>query len=171
MVSIIRNKNSAIVDLGSAPGSWSQILSLYSSPYSKIIAIDLLPMLPLDRVQFVNLDFTTENAIFVLNSILKQSNNNHIVKLVVSDLCANLTGNALIDVHNNLNLWNCALKFSILHLSEKGHFIIKYFESVEAQLFRKKLESQFDRVIVFKPSSSRTESSEKYFICLYRKKN
>lgn len=166
IVSSIRGNNKAIVDLGSSPGSWSQVLSQYSSPSSIIVAIDLLPMKPINRVQFVSMNFTSEDAFITLKSLLKDGDNQFPVNLIVSDLCANLSGTAWIDNQKNLQLWNLALSFSILHLSENGHFILKYFESPVAQSFRKELEKNFERVSVFKPKASRAESSEKYFICL-----
>lgn len=168
LLSSIRTDNSNIVDLGSSPGSWSQVLSQYSSSSSKIVAIDLLPMLPIQRVKFINMNFTSEEAFLSLKTVLNDNNNRKTVNLIVSDLCINLSGNACIDNQKNLQLWSLALKFSTLHLSERGYFVLKYFESPEASLFRKVLENNFEKVSVFKPKASRSESSEKYFICSYK---
>ena len=171
IIKTVSNPESAIVDLGAAPGSWSQILSIYKNPSSKIVAIDLLPIMPLDGVNFIKMDFTAASAVNILNENLNNSNSghNHVLKLIVSDLCANLSGNSCVDNQRNFWLWNCALEFAVSNLTVKGHFILKYFESSEANQFRKFLEPNFESVSVFKPKASRAESSEKYFVCLFKK--
>ena len=167
--STIRAKNSKIIDLGAAPGSWSQVLSQFSSPSSKIVAIDLLQISPLENVRFIKLDFTQISSFQILREEFGANSDNISINLVVSDLCANLSGNSCVDNSNNFELWRRVFEFSDYILQPGGHLILKYFESVEAKKLRIDLEKKFEKVIVFKPKASRTESAEKYFVCLYNK--
>lgn len=162
----LKKSNAKIIDIGAAPGSWSQVLANHASPSAKIVGIDLLPIKPIDRVQTFAFDFTSNDSVKIVSEAFSCGTDEQFVDFIVSDLCANLSGNSCIDNSKNLHLWELALKFVILILARDGHFIMKYFESNESILFRKNLESCFQRVFVFKPSASRNESSEKYFICL-----
>lgn len=158
-----------IVDLGAAPGSWSQVLSNIVPPTTKIVAIDLLPIKPIKQVQTIAIDFTSDNAFKKISEAFGCESKNPNVNLIVSDLCANLSGNSCVDNSNNLFLWKLALNFANTITSPSGNFLIKYFESKESSFFRKDLEKYFDRVVVFKPSASRSVSSEKYFVCLNKR--
>lgn len=160
-----------IVDLGAAPGSWCQVLTNFVPPSAKIVAIDLLPIKPIEQVQTIVHDFSSNSAHDLISKAFKSNSDRLNIQLVVSDLCANISGNSCIDNNNNLQLWHLALKFVNSFVCLNGHFIMKYFESKEAANFRKTLEKYFDRVLVFKPAASRSESSEKYFICLNKNKN
>lgn len=168
--STIRAKNSKIIDLGAAPGSWSQVLSQFSSPSSKIVAIDLLPIEPLENVRFINLDFSNSISFNILKNAFNSNSDLPFINLVVSDLCTNLSGNSCVDNSRNLGLWERVLDFSNYILKHKGHLILKYFECDEARRLRTTLETKFEKVIVFKPKASRSESAEKYYICLNSKR-
>lgn len=168
--STIRASNSKIIDLGAAPGSWSQVLSHISGPSSKIVAIDLLQIEPLENVRFINLDFSNPSCFNILKHSFDLNSDLPFINLIVSDLCANISGNSCVDNSRNLELWERVLDFSNYNLKPKGHLILKYFESVEARRLRATLENKFERVIVFKPKASRSESAEKYYICLNNKR-
>lgn len=128
--------------------------------------------MPIAQVQIITLDFACRNALSVLNNELEKTfgiTGHKNIDLVVSDLCVNLSGNSCVDNANNLLLWELAFELCCQILMNKGHFVIKYFESQESIHFRRALEQNFDRVDVFKPKASRSESSEKYFICINKK--
>ena len=152
--------------MGAAPGSWSQVLSNIVPPTAKIVAIDLLPIKPIKQVQTIALDFTADDSFKRISEAFGCDSKNLSVNLIVSDLCANLSGNSCVDNANNLLLWKLALNFTKTITSPNGHFLMKFFESKESSFFRNDLEKYFDRVVVFKPSASRSVSSEKYFVCL-----
>lgn len=165
----LKKSNAKIIDIGAAPGSWSQVLANYASPSAKIVGIDLLPIEKIDRVQTFAFDFTSGDSVRIVSEAFNCGTEQLYADFIVSDLCANLSGNSCVDNSKNLHLWELALNFVTLILAPDGHFVMKYFESNESIIFRKKLESSFNRVDVFKPSASRSESSEKYFICLNKK--
>jgi 23S rRNA (uridine2552-2'-O)-methyltransferase len=165
----VRKYDSRIIDLGAAPGSWSQVLSSLVRPTANIVAIDLLPIKPIHQVQTISLDFTSDNAFEMISEAFNCHSENLSANLIISDLCANLSGNSCIDSSNNLHLWKLALNFTNIALAPNGHFLLKFFESKESFCFRKSLEKYFNRVVVFKPLASRSVSSEKYFVCLNKK--
>lgn len=163
----IKKPNSSIIDLGAAPGSWSQAIISRASATATVLAVDLLPLEPMPKVKTLKLDFTAHDSLQILAIELKcDEKEEQNVDLIISDLCANLTGNSCVDNANNLNLWELAFKLTCGILVKNGHFVIKYFESQESIRFRRDLEKSFNQVHVFKPKASRSESSEKYFICL-----
>lgn len=163
----IKTKNACVIDLGAAPGGWSQILSKYASPTTKIFAVDILPLKPLDGVKILNIDFSLGNSKNILMNELKKEEFN--LNLIVSDLCVNLTGTQFLDISRNLSLWNEAFEFSIKMLNNNGNFVLKIFESPDANQFAMKAKNYFRDVFIFKPKASRTNSSEKYLICLNKK--
>ena len=169
LIRAIRKIDSKIVDLGAAPGSWCQVLTKFTSPTTKIVAIDLLPMEPIEHVKTVVLDFSSEYALKIIAEKFETDFKKVNLNLVTSDLCTNLSGNSCIDNLKNMELWELVLNFSDASISPNGHLVMKYFESKESVKFRKVLEKCFERVVAFKPTASRSESSEKYFICLNKK--
>lgn len=169
LLTTVKKHDSKIVDLGAAPGSWSQVLSRLVPPTAKIVAIDLLPIEPIKQVKTISVDFTASNAFEIISEAFDYDSRNISVNLVVSDLCANLSGNTCVDNANNLHLWKLALNFTKTIIAPDGNFLMKFFESKESSCFRKDLEKYFDRVVVFKPFASRSVSSEKYFVCLNKK--
>lgn len=167
---VIQQPEANVIDLGAAPGSWSQVLAQNCSDRVKIVAIDRLPIVPLTNVISLCLDFTSSDAFDVLVAAFSlKTKNTPFVNLLLSDLCANITGNTCVDNANNFHLWQQAFNFSNLFLSKNGHFVIKIFESKEAEMFRRTLKNSFKDVFIFKPKASRSESSEKYFICLFKR--
>jgi 23S rRNA (uridine2552-2'-O)-methyltransferase len=155
-----------IFDLGASPGSWCQVLSKKFIKDAKIIGIDLLPLRHLENVTSVIADFSQENIIELLLNAQLITKNKYFADLVVCDLCANISGNSCIDNNNNFALWQKALNFTKLALKPKMHFLIKVFDSNEADQYFSSLRENFKQIIIFKPKASRKESSEKYFICL-----
>lgn len=167
----ILRPNSIFADLGAAPGSWSQVLANKSHISSKIIAIDRLRFDPMNKVTAVQEDFsviTNERVKRALN--ISSHTSEPIFNLIISDMCVEMSGNAIIDNSRNSDLWNIALEFCIQHLKSEDHFIIKVFDSEELIRFRDKARTVFSAVQLFKPRSSRNVSSERYLICLGKQK-
>lgn len=156
----LRAPRACIMDLGAAPGSWCQVLSQKSAPDATIIAIDLLPIVDIPKVCAIQCDFAQFSTHREAEALSKKS-----FSLVFSDLCANMSGNSCTDRWANFGLWTQAFEFASRHLTGNGHFVIKVFESPEAEQFRKGLKDHFAKVTAFKPKASRSASSEKYLVC------
>ena len=150
-----------IVELGSAPGGWSQVLINYLGVRGKIIAIDLLEMqFKHQQIQFVQGDFT-ENK-----NILKFSNEdaNFGVDSVISDMAPNCSGDNVVDHWRIMSLAQEAFEFALVNLKKNGHFIVKIFIGGDEKEFLAQLKPCFKSVNLFKPKSSRQESSEVYIV-------
>lgn len=159
--------NSIFADLGAAPGSWCQVLANQSHSSSKILAIDRIKIDPLKKVTSVQEDFsliTDEIISKYLNPKAEISPAKF--DLILSDICVEMSGNSITDNCRNADLWNIAFEFCKKYLKTNNHFIIKLFDSHEMENFRERASLLFSKVQVHKPRSSRSESSEKYLICL-----
>lgn len=161
----IKNKcitsKSNVIDIGAAPGSWSQIISGFSKD-ANIIAVDLLPIKQINGVQVFTCDFNDFSKSYLQSNCVPLPKFN----CILSDMSVNLTGVKEIDQPRNFELWSSVLEFVKLNSNIQSSLVIKVFESSEANLLRKELNTLFQRVISFKPKSSRQESSEKYLVCL-----
>ena len=154
--------NHRIVDLGSAPGSWSQAISSLLSHAGEIYAIDLLPMDPVKNTTFIQGDFRDPQILSSLEKIIEKDP----VDLVISDMAPNISGNkaryqALINDLNELSL-----DFAQDWLKPKGNFVVKSFMGAGFDEFVIKLKKHFKRVIIKKPDSSRDRSAELFLIGL-----
>ena len=155
----IFKKNYKVLDLGSAPGGWSQVISQKVGK-DNILAVDILDMQPLTGVKFIKQDFLAPEAEqIILDEIGGEKYN-----VVMSDMAANTTGNKSIDHIRTSALVEEAFNFSLKVLKEGGTFIAKVFQGgTEPELFAKMKES-FRNVKHFKPESSRKESVEMYVV-------
>ena len=152
-------KNSNIVDVGSAPGGWSQVASKIISN-GKIIAIDKKPMEKVKNVNFIKGDFLTSK----IQSDIKE-NFGKKIDVVISDMAADTTGNKSVDCIRTNNLCLEVINFSLKILENKGTLVSKLFmgeEFIEVKDYAKK---KFKKVEFYKPQSSRRESKETYIIC------
>ncbi len=155
----IIKKNSNIIDLGSAPGGWSQVLS-QKIGRGKIMAIDILPMKKVKNIEFILGDF--------LNSSTKEKILNFFgkkVDIIVSDMAANTTGNKNLDSYRTAELNLNTIEFSKNTLNESGILLCKLFMGSEFKEIKKKASATFKKVIFYKPSSSRKDSRELYMFC------
>jgi 23S rRNA (uridine2552-2'-O)-methyltransferase len=154
--------NHRVVDLGSAPGSWSQAISSLLSEEGKIYAIDLLPMDPIKNTTFIQGDFRDKAILHDLEKIIE----NKPVDLVISDMAPNISGNKVRDqaMINDLN--ELTLEFAQDWLKPKGNFLVKTFMGLGFDEFVKKLKNHFSKVIIKKPDSSRDRSAELFLIGL-----
>jgi 23S rRNA (uridine2552-2'-O)-methyltransferase len=149
-----------IVDLGSAPGGWSQYSIKKVGPKGKVIAIDLLPMEDVAGVHFILADFSVDAG---LNAVVDALENRP-VDLVISDMSPNLTGIPVTDQARLFDLQELALDFAVKFLQPNGAFIVKVFQGVGFEAFVKLLRQHFTEVATKKPDASRDESREVYIL-------
>jgi len=149
-----------VVDLGAAPGSWSQVAARRVAPGGRVIALDLLDMPGLAGVTFIRGDFRDLEVVEALEHALSGQK----VDLVLSDLAPNLTGIAATDQARALELTELALGFALKHLKPQGKFMVKVFQGAAFEGFLKNLRSRFRTVTVRKPEASRSRSSEVYLL-------
>ena len=149
-----------VVDLGAAPGAWSQIAAARVAPTGKVFALDRLPIVSLPGVTVIQGDFTDET---VLNA-LEQALEGQPVDLVLSDMAPNLSGIAITDAAKSFHLAELALAFALEHLTPNGAFLVKVFQGPGIDAYRQQLQSAFHTVLSRKPKASRSESSELYFL-------
>ena len=149
-----------VVVLGSTPGSWSQVVSKLLQGNGHIIAMDLLPMDPIPRVDFIQGDFREEAPLRELESYL----NNSPIDLVISDMAPNITGIKTVDQPGAMYLTELALDFSLKWLKPGGHFLVKAFVGADFDELVKKMRPEFEKVITVKPKASRGRSSEVYLL-------
>lgn len=149
-----------IVDLGSAPGSWSQYVAEKVAPSGRVIALDLLEMEPIPGVQFIQGDFTETD---IYEQCL-QALEGRTVDLVISDMAPNLSGIRDTDQARSMYLAELALDFAGQVLGPRGSLLLKVFEGAGMDAYKRSLNEQFQRVIVRKPEASRAGSREFYIL-------
>jgi 23S rRNA (uridine2552-2'-O)-methyltransferase len=157
-----------IVDLGSAPGSWSQYVrnKLAQSPRREggidgtIIALDMLPMEPIADVRFLQGDFREDSVLAQLAEILGDRR----VDLVISDMAPNLSGVALADAARIEHICDLALEFSQAHLKPEGALLVKCFHGSGYSQIVEKFKRQFKVVAARKPKASRDKSAETFIL-------
>jgi 23S rRNA (uridine2552-2'-O)-methyltransferase len=155
-----------IVDLGSAPGSWSQVAVKKIGSKGQVIALDLLEMHPIKKVEFIQGDFRENKVLIELENKL----NNLEVDLVISDMAPNISGVKVVDQSAAIYLNELALDFSCNWLKPNGHLLVKSFIGADFDSFVSSVKPFFKKVIRIKPSSSRDRSSE-IFVLGYEKLN
>ena len=158
-------KGAVVVDLGAAPGSWSQVLAGKIGPGGCLIALDILPMEPIQGVSFIQGDFR-ENSVL---GELEQALDGRQVDLVVSDMAPNISGVAAMDQARTQHLCELALDFARNHLTNNGYFLIKTFQGSGYPGFLQEMRRSFQTVLTRKPGASRGQSSEMYVVGKGRK--
>jgi 23S rRNA (uridine2552-2'-O)-methyltransferase len=149
-----------VVDLGAAPGGWSQVLAPLVGVKGQVIALDLLEMEPLRGVAVIRGDFTEEATL----KLLEGQTGNRAIDLVVSDMAPNISGVGLVDSARSIHLAELALEFSRDRLKPGGDLLVKVFQGAGLDEFRKALSKAFASVAVRKPKASRDRSSEFYLL-------
>jgi len=149
-----------VVDLGAAPGGWSQIAARRVTPGGRVIALDLIEMPGLASVTFVHGDFRDHAVVEALERALEGRK----VDLVLSDMAPNLSGVSATDQARALELAELALDFAAKHLKPQGNFLVKSFHGAGFDDFVKELRRQFRTVNVRKPDASRSRSREIYVV-------
>ena len=154
------NTDTVLADLGSAPGSWSQVAMELIGPRGRVFALDILPMEPVAGVEFIQGDFREEEVLQQLVDLL----NGQKLDLVISDIAPNMSGNTVTDQARSFYLCELAYDFAINHLKPGGHFLIKVFQGAGYQEYVKLLRESFAEVLVRKPKASRDRSNEIYLL-------
>jgi len=148
-----------VVDLGSAPGSWSQIAAKLVGEKGRLIASDILPMDALPDVHFIQGDFREDS---VFNQLL-ESLDGRAVDLVISDMAPNIGGNAS-DQPRSMYLCELALDFAVRVLQPEGKFLVKVFQGEGYEEYRKEVLTHFTVLKSRKPEASRARSREMYLL-------
>ena len=149
-----------VVDLGAAPGGWSQVLAPIVGAKGQVIALDLLEMEPLRGVVAIRGDFSEEATL----KLLDEQSGNRPIDLVVSDMAPNISGVGLVDQARSIHLAELALEFARERLKTGGDLLVKVFQGSGLDEFRKALSGAFGSVAVRKPKASRDRSSEIYLL-------
>jgi 23S rRNA (uridine2552-2'-O)-methyltransferase len=149
-----------VVDLGAAPGGWSQVAAKRVGAAGKVVAIDLLAMEPVSGVTFLQADFGNAKGLAAVESALEGRR----VDVVLSDMAPNFTGIALSDQAKTMELAEVARDFALLQLQPQGAFLVKIFQGGGYDEYLKSLRMRFVKVVVRKPDASRDESAEQYIL-------
>ena len=148
------------VDLGAAPGSWSQLAARLVAPSGRVLAVDLLPKDAIPDVLFLQGDFTSPDTLAALRRLIGPLP----VDLVMSDMAPNITGNRAVDQPRTLALLEEALLFAREVLRPGGDLLLKAFQGEGIDTFTRELRAHFASVKTVKPKASRPESREIYLL-------
>jgi 23S rRNA (uridine2552-2'-O)-methyltransferase len=148
-----------VVDLGAAPGGWSQVAARLTGSTGEVVALDVLPMEPLPGVTFIQGDFREDEPLAELRAALGDAP----VDLVLSDMAPNVSGTAA-DQPRTIYLCELALELARQVLKPGGALVVKIFQGEGFDAFLKDLRGSFSRVVSRKPKSSRPESRELYLV-------
>ena len=158
-------KGMCVVDLGAAPGSWSQVSAELVGPQGRVVALDILEMPALEHVEFIQGDFTDDEPLKALEALL----NNKRVDLVLSDMAPNISGVSAADQPRSIYLAELALSFAEQWLRPGGDFICKLFQGEGSDEFLQQCRLSFEKLVVRKPKASRPRSREVYVLGRSRK--
>ncbi len=147
-----------VIDLGAAPGGWSEYAVKKVGPQGKLIALDILPMAPIEGVTFIEGDFREDSVYEKLIRVME----NHRADLVISDMAPNISGMGSVDMPRAYYLCDLALDFSRQVLKPGGVFLVKLFQGEGFEIYNKTLRSNFSKVMIRKPRASRARSREIY---------
>ena len=149
-----------VVDLGAAPGGWSQVAAEIAGDSGRVIALDVLPMTPLPRVTVIEGDFTESSVLEQLEGALGQAQ----VDLVMSDMAPNMSGIRVADQARSMALAELALDFALRASKPGGSLLMKVFQGAGIDELRAELKRSFARLQTRKPDASRTRSRELYWL-------
>lgn len=155
-----------VVDLGAAPGGWSQYAHVHTAPGGRVFAVDILPLVAIEGVDFVQGDFTEKP---VLDSLMAQLDNRP-VDLVMSDMAPNISGVVAADQARSEYLAELALDFAAEVLRPGGAFLLKAFHGKGFPEVQRQMRAQFEKCVTRKPQASRAESREVYLVGTGRKR-
>ena len=152
-----------IIELGSAPGGWSQVISDKKKSHAKCLAIDILSMQNVDAIDFYKIDLFSDEFAKLLNDLPKKAD------LILSDMSVNLSGIKLVDDEANLELNLFCLDLSKKILNTNGALLIKTFSNQNLKKLKKLFKENFEKVVLEKPPASKTSSAEVYLLGLVPK--
>jgi len=150
-----------VVDLGAAPGGWSQVAVERVGLKGRVIASDVLPMDAIGGVTFIQGDFTEQSVLDELLALL----DGQPVDVVISDMAPNMSGMAAVDMPRSIHLVELALDMAGQVLRPGGSFVTKVFQGEGYQDVLGTMKTQFSRVVARKPDASRARSREHYQVC------
>ncbi|MFA7557677.1 MAG: 23S rRNA (uridine(2552)-2'-O)-methyltransferase RlmE [Hydrogenophaga sp.] len=153
-------KGMRVIDLGAAPGGWSQMARDRVGPQGRVVALDILPMDPLPDVEVLQGDFREES---VMDALLASVGDEK-VDLVMSDMAPNISGERTVDQPRAMYLAELALDLAQRVLAPRGDLLIKVFQGEGSDAFMRTLKEHFAKVIVRKPKASRPRSREVYLL-------
>jgi 23S rRNA (uridine2552-2'-O)-methyltransferase len=153
-------KDGVIIDLGAAPGGWSQVAKELVGEHGVVIGADLSSIKPLDDIQFIQGDITQAATVERIQELI----DNRKADVVLSDMSPDISGNYSVDQARSAWLCNCALDATDQLLRPGGHFVCKIFEGEDTKEFLQKVRQRFEKVKTFSPEASRKSSSEIYII-------
>lgn len=154
-----------IIDLGAAPGSWSQYAVKKMDKSSRLMMLDLLPFAPIEGAELYQGDFTEQASL----EHIKTWAGGKQFDLVLSDMAPNITGIALQDQARYERLLESVLEFCQSSLRPGGNLLTKFFEGESAQVIRAQMKAQFNQLKTIKPDASRSNSKELYLLAMNRK--
>jgi len=149
-----------VVDLGAAPGGWSQLAAATVGRDGMVVALDVVEMAPVPGVTTLHGDFRRPETLAALRTILA----GRAADLVLSDMAPNISGIAASDQARMMELAECALEFAVLYLKPDGNFLVKVFQGAGFEGFLHRMRERFKRVVSRKPDASRGRSSETYLL-------
>ena len=156
-----------VVDLGSTPGSWSQVAVQRIKGQGRVVALDILPMVGIPGVDFIQGDFREDEVLAELEEMLHGQK----VDLVISDMAPNISGMSSVDQPNAAYLTELAVDFSLKWLKPEGNFLVKVFMGTGFEEIMQIMRDSFEKVVTRKPKASRDRSTEVYLLGLKRKDN
>jgi 23S rRNA (uridine2552-2'-O)-methyltransferase len=149
-----------VVDLGSAPGGWSQVAANLVGAKGKVVATDILPMDPLKNVDFILGDFTEQAVLDQIRARLGSRKPD----LIICDIAPNISGIDVADQASSMYLVELALDMARQVLKPKGDFVAKVFQGAGSDAYLKELRSSFEKLLIRKPAASRPRSREVYVV-------
>ena len=149
-----------VVDLGAAPGSWSEYAVTKIGKKGRVFALDLLEIDPIKGVDFIQGDFRSDEVLDQLMKLVE----NHPVDLVMSDMAPNISGMRAVDQPRAMYLAELSLELARNVLKPGGDLLIKIFNGEGLDEFKKVLRADFDKLIIRKPKASRARSRENYLL-------
>ncbi|MCW9005116.1 MAG: 23S rRNA (uridine(2552)-2'-O)-methyltransferase RlmE, partial [Gammaproteobacteria bacterium] len=155
-----------VIDLGAAPGGWSQYVARKLNGQCRIIALDILPMEPMEHVEFIQGDFLEEAVFNQLLDVLGDSK----PELVISDMAPNMSGMQAVDIPRAMYMAELALDLAVQVLNPGGGLLVKLFQGEGFDDYIKLMKQHFDRLVMRKPKASRDRSREIYALATGFKK-
>jgi len=149
-----------VVDLGAAPGGWTQVAAKKIGTSGVLVAFDILPMDPVRGAVFIQGDFREDAALVMLDEAMA----GRPVDLVISDMAPNISGIGTADQARSMHLAELALEFAAQHLKPGGAFVVKVFQGEGFDEYVREMRVHFEKVTVRKPKASRDRSAEVYML-------
>ncbi|WP_130471476.1 RlmE family RNA methyltransferase [Candidatus Magnetaquicoccus inordinatus] len=155
-----------VVDLGAAPGGWSQVAAQLVAPKGRVLAIDLLPMAPIPGVECVEGDFLDESVLLQLHTLLAADADSRVADVILSDMAPNMSGIPSVDQARGELLAESAFQFAEATLRPGGNLVLKIFQGSSFHTIVAHARQMFARVKLIKPRASRDRSPEQYLLGL-----